>query len=226
MENMDGIISFLIACIELMMIINLVIFVKKDPLNKIILALIALLFLYQSLETLICFAGLNDQFIIYLAFFTITFLPPLGLHLVWNFTAVKSKLNLIFFIPAVFFVSYYAFTIRQFAVTQCTVLYASYYYPLGVLYGVLYYLPVVLSIYLLINFLRKNSDETKRKLGKILLYGYLFTFVPLIILVIIIPSAIFSVVSILCKLAVVLAVSFAFFALKNNEYLKRSSTHA
>ena len=56
MMNLDGAVSLLIACLELGYIINLLIFAKKNTVNKLVIAMIGLLFGYQFLEFLICFA--------------------------------------------------------------------------------------------------------------------------------------------------------------------------
>ncbi|MFH1197849.1 MAG: hypothetical protein V1720_19265 [bacterium] len=226
MENFDGIISFLIACIELMIIINLLIFIKKNALSWNVIALIILLFLYQSLETLMCFFGIKSQLVIYSAFFVITFLPPLGLNLIWNFVKIKSLPGKLFFLPAISFVIYYAFVVEKFTLAKCTVLYATYYYPLGDLYGFFYYLPIFITVFLLVKNMLSQPEGNEKKLTKILLTGYLLTFLPMILILLIFPSAIFSVDSILCKLAFILAIFLTFFALKNNGLLKRKNTNA
>ena len=77
--NLDGIISLLIACIELVYIVNLLIFAEKNSVNKLIIGIVTLLFGYQFIEFLICFVGLQNQIFIYLAFLDISLLPPLGL---------------------------------------------------------------------------------------------------------------------------------------------------
>lgn len=215
MENMDGIISLFIACIELLFIINLLIFAKKSTVNKLIIAQVILLFGYQLFEFLICFAGLKSQFFIYLAMFDITLLPPLGLYTVLLFTEKLKSYHKYIFIPALFFIIYYPLVLDQLAVTKCTVLYASYYYPLGPLYATFYYLPIIGSMIILNKKWGAEADPVKKSLTRIYFFGYIFTFIPSMIIAIFFPSFVNAVESLLCKMAFILAIHFTIFALKN-----------
>ena len=220
MENLDGIISLLIACIELLYIINLLIFAEKNSINKLVIGIISLLFGYQFIEFLICFVGLQKQIFIYLAFLDISLLPPLGLYTVIKFSAKESQYSKLIFIPALFFIIYYPFVIEQFAVTKCTVLYASYHYPLGELYGIFYYLPIIFSMIILNKKWGAETDPLQKTLARTFLFGYLFTFIPAMILAIAIPTFITAVDSLLCKLAFIFATFLMIFVLKNKTITK------
>lgn len=215
MEDFNGIISLLIACVELLLFVNLLFFSKKNKENKIAITIIALLFFYQIMEFMICYIGLNYQFVIYSAFAGITFLPPLTLYFILVFIKNESKWNKLIFLPAFLFVVYYLIVIEKFAVTHCTVLYAMYSYPLGDLYGVFYYLPILITIVLLAKSSKKENEVKRKVLKKILLYGYLLTFLPALILVLFIPDLVNAAESILCKFAFILAVALTLFVLKN-----------
>jgi hypothetical protein len=215
MENLNGIISLLIACTELVLIINLLAFAEKNRVNKLIFLQLFLLFAYQLLEFLICYVGLNTYIFIYLALFLISFLPPLGLYIVLNFWQFDNKLNKFIFLPAVFFVFYFPIVLDELAVTKCTVLYAAYNYPLGDLYGLFYYILIILTVYFLITKIKKSKDIQRQKLSKILVTGYLLTFIPGLIAAVIYPNFIEMIESILCKLSFIIAFSFSLFALKN-----------
>ena len=218
--NLDGIISLLIACIELLYIINMLIFAEKNSINKLVIGMIFLLFSYQFIEFLICFAGLQKQIFIYLAFLDISLLPPLGLYTVIKFSAKESQYSKLVFIPALFFIIYYPFVIEQFAVTKCTVLYASYHYPLGELYGIFYYLPIIFSMIILNKKWGAETDPLQKTLTRTFLFGYLFTFIPSMILAIAIPAFITAVDSLLCKLAFVFATFLMIFVMKNKTITK------
>lgn len=215
MENIDGLISLLIACIELLFIINLLIFAKKNIVNQLIILQVILLFGYQLLEFLICFAGLKSQLFIYLALFDITLLPPIGLYTVLLFTEKLKSYHKFIFIPALFFIIYYPLVLDQLAVTRCTVLYASYYYPLGPLYATFYYLPIIGSMIILNKRWGAETDPVKKSLTRTYFFGYIFTFLPSMIIAIFVPSFVNAVESLLCKMAFVLAIHFTIFALKN-----------
>jgi len=218
--NLDGIVSLLIACVELLYIINLLIFAKKNLINKLVIIIIFLLFGYQFIEFLICFVGLQKQIFIYFAFFDISLLPPLGLYTVIKFSGKESQYSKLVFIPALFFIIYYPFVIDQFAVTKCTVLYASYHYPLGDLYGIFYYLPIIFSMIILNKKWGAETDPLQKTLTRTFLFGYLFTFIPSMILAIAIPAFITAVDSLLCKLAFIFATFLIIFVLKNKTITK------
>ncbi|MFA5803776.1 MAG: hypothetical protein WC879_03940 [Melioribacteraceae bacterium] len=218
--NLDGIISLLIACVELLYIINMLIFSEKNSINKLVIGMIFLLFGYQFIEFLICFVGLQKQILIYLAFLDISLLPPLGLYTVIKFSVKESQYSKLVFIPALFFIIYYLFVVDQFAVTKCTVLYASYHYPLGELYGIFYYLPIIFSMIILNKKWGAETDPLQKTLTRTFLFGYLFTFIPSMILAIAIPTFLTAVDSLLCKLAFVFATFLMIFVLKNKTITK------
>lgn len=221
MNKYDGIVSLLFACIEIIYLINLLIFSEKNSINKLIIGIIALLFGYQFIEFLICNIGLQKQIFIYFAFLDITLLPPLCLYAVLKFSERESHFNKLVFIPALFFIFYYPFVLDQFAVTKCTVLYASYHYPLGELYGIFYYLPIIFSIIILNKKWGAEADPLKKSLTRTFLFGFLFTFIPSMILAIAIPTFLTAVESLLCKLAFVFASFLFYFALKNRKKIER-----
>jgi hypothetical protein len=215
MNSFDGIVSLLVACIELVIVINLLIFAEKNATNKLSIGMLALLFGYQFLEFLICSVGLQSQLIIYFAFFDITLLPPLGLYTVLEYSGKLKNYHKYVFVPALFFIIYYPFVLNQFAVTKCTVLYASYNYPLGSFYAVCYYLPVLATMLILNKKWGSDTDPRQKKNTRLFFFGYLFTFLPAMIIALLIPSFIIAVESLLCKMAFVLAVFVFIFVLKN-----------
>ena len=124
MEHWNGTISLLIACIEFLLLFNLLVFAEKNRLNKIAIIMIALLAAYQTMEFLMCQVELQSAFFPYFAFVIISFLPPLNLTILLT---LKPELELkllekIICLPAIFFLVYYTFIIPEFAVTSCTVL--------------------------------------------------------------------------------------------------------
>ncbi len=72
MDNWDGLGSLLIACIEFILLVNLVIFASKSKLNKLAMMLIFILMTYQLLEFLMCQVGLSSSFMAYFAFAVIS----------------------------------------------------------------------------------------------------------------------------------------------------------
>ncbi|MBP9121066.1 MAG: hypothetical protein KBF59_09395 [Ignavibacterium sp.] len=224
MDTWNGIISLLFACIEFLLLFNLIVFIEKNRINIIAMLMIALLAAYQSMEFLMCQVGLQESFYPYLAFVIIGFLPPLNLLLTFtlsNSINLKKKIYLIF-IPAIAFAIYYSFIIPEFGVTSCTVLYASYHYPLGDLFGAFYYLPILISIVLLIKFIKKAEDKKKKTIAKVLLFGSIFISFPVLIGFALMLSKNYSIISamesIMCKFAFIYAVCLSFVCLYNSPF--------
>ncbi|MGQ9642507.1 MAG: hypothetical protein ACUVT3_01465 [Ignavibacterium sp.] len=222
--NFDGIVSLLIACIEWILLINLLIFVKKDKINTIALIMIALLAGYQTMEFLMCNVGLTKPFYPYIAFLIISYLPPLNLVFVLHLTQkykVNKKIYLLFS-PAVFFSIYYLFFIPQFEVAKCTVLYASYHYPLGDLYGFFFYLPIVISMIILIKTIPGAEDMKYKLIYRVLLYSTIFISLPVVAGFTLMFAGSYTIISsmesIMCKFALVYALSLSFIILYNSPF--------
>ncbi|MFO7526217.1 MAG: hypothetical protein R6W68_12265 [Ignavibacteriaceae bacterium] len=218
--NWNGIISLFIACIELLLLINLITFAEKSRFNITAMVIVTLLFLYQSAEAFICTFGFEDPAFVYIAFVIISYLPPLGVLLAASLNNVKNKFLYLLFLPPLFFTFYYKIIIDEFAVTSCAVLYASYHYPLGDLYGAFYYLPIIATIIWLARTLKKVPDKKVKTISSVLLFGYIFTCIPNIIAFVLMAyenySLISKIESIMCKFAFILALCLSFAAIYNS----------
>ena len=214
---MNGIVSLIFALVELVLIIYVSRNRTKNKTNNLFFILLVLLFTYQFFEFLIC--GLNLKFpsVTYLAFVTITLMPPLGLYAVLNFSEFRTKFLNLLFLPALFFTVYYLLVLNEFEVLKCTPVYAAYNYPLGFLYGLFYYLPILAVI--IISFIRYKTIKiaSKRKLWKTLFTGYSVTFIPGFIFTRLFDEMLFAVESILCKFAFIL-VWFIVYFIKSNKF--------
>ena len=221
MDNWNGIGSLLITCIELILLANLLIFSEKNRLNNTANLIVLLLMIYQSFEFLICWVGFTSPFMIYLAFVDITFLPPLNLILIFRLLDYRKKASGLVFLPAISFIIYYAFLIDQFKVTSCAVLYASYYYPLGELYGTFYYLPITVSMILSVRIILKDKEKKKKFIAKILLTGNLIISIPVVTGFILMFTGNYYLVSkmesIMCKFAFFYALSLGIISLYNSK---------
>ncbi|MEP0860387.1 MAG: hypothetical protein HRF52_03000 [Ignavibacterium sp.] len=222
--NFDGIVSLLIACIEWILLINLLIFSKKDKTNVIALIMITLLAGYQTMEFVMCNLGLTKPIFPYIAFLIISYLPPLNLLLVLNLTQNYNlgRKNILLFSPALFFSIFYLFTLNQFQVAKCTVLYASYHYPLGDLYGFFYYIPILISMLILIRAIPKADDKKKKLIFKVLLYSTIFISLPVVVGFSLMFAGSYTIISsmesIMCKFAFVYALSLSFVILYNSPF--------
>jgi len=185
--------------------------------------MIALLASYQAMEFLMCQLELQSSFFPFFAFVLISFLPPLNLLLTINLKnqIINKKIYLIF-LPAILFSVYYLFVIPEFAVTSCTVLYASYHYPLGDLFGFFYYLPILISTILLVRFIKVCTDKKLKLIAKVLLLGSIFISIPVIVGFTLMLLKNYSIISamesIMCKFAFVYSVCLSFICLYNSPF--------
>ena len=220
--NWNGTVSLLFACLEFLLLFNLMIFAEKNKLNKIAIIMVALLVVYQTMEFLMCQVELQSSFFPYFAFVIISFLPPLNLILTLSLTHTLNLSRYFIFIPAISFSIYYTFVIPEFAVTSCTVLYATYHYPIGDLYGFFYYLPILISIILLAMFVKKENDRKKRLVGKVLLVGGVFISIPPVLGFSLMFAGSYSLISamesIMCKFAFIYALCLAFVCIYNSPF--------
>ena len=221
MNNWDGLGSLLIACIEFIILINLIIFASKNKFNKLAMMLIIILMTYQLLEFLMCQAGLDSSSMAYFAFAVISLLPPFNFILVAELYNFKSKVISLIFLPAVTFIIYYLFVIDQFTVTSCAVLYATYNYPLGDLYGLFYYAPVIAVIVLLVRGIKEGKDKKTLFISKVLLAGNIIISLPTAIAFILLATGdyylIAKIESIMCKFAFVYALCLSIVCLYNSK---------
>jgi hypothetical protein len=221
MINLNGLFSLLIACMEFILIINLLVFSERNKINFLGIILVGILAVYQGLEFLMCALNLKYSFLAYLAFLDISFLPPLNLYFILKYFRRNHRLNKALFIPAIAFVVYYYLVMDKFAVVSCSVLYASYSYPLGTVYGFFYYAPVVYAIIFLSLRIKKTNDETKKNLSRVLLGGLLFVSLPVLaafVLLAVHNGFLLGIIeSVMCKFAFVYAVCLGYFTLLNKK---------
>jgi len=213
MISFNGIGSLFIACIELLLILNLSLTAVKNRLNKLAFLILSLLFAYQAIEFTICYFNLRLQYLNLLALTVITFLPPLGLYFIVEFLELKINFKKLIFIPYVIFILIFLF--NRIEVTKCSPLYAVYNYPLGFIYGLFYYMPIVAIIFLLIKEVIITKEKIKKKLIIVLLSGFTLAFVPIIFLKLISATYRMAVESLVCKQALLLAMALAYFILTN-----------
>lgn len=211
--NWDGIISLLFFCIEAVLLVNVLFFSRKNGSLWKGPLIIALLAGYQLMEYLMCGLDLKYSFSAYIALSLISFLPPLGLLFVMDLLNKRFKMDMLLLLPPAAFMILYLFTMEDFAVVKCSVLYAVYNYPFGDIYGGFYYLPILITVFLLFSEL-KNRHSPQRKNSALLLTGYLVISVPVIIAFTLHFSGsdvlLGMVESIMCKSALVLAICYSF----------------
>ncbi len=220
MEDYSGIISLFIACLEIVFFINLLIFAEKNRENRIIIFVIILLFSYQFMEFLMCYSKSYSHILVYFSFVIISFLPPLILYLVLTIKKVNNRLRFLLFLPAVSLLVYYLFVMTGFEITTCTVLFVAYEMPLGDFYGIVYYSPIIISLYMLSKMVRNPIFVDKKINLLIMLWGLLLTFVPVALIIALFPFLIDYVESFFCKAASIIAFTLTIYAMRNSSKVK------
>jgi hypothetical protein len=210
--NWDGIVSLLFFSIEVILLLNLLYFGRKNKSVRNGILVVAFLSAYQLTEYLICGAGLKYSIVAFAAISIISFLPVLSLIFVLDLLNKRFRYDKLLFIPMLLLILYYMMVIPEFQVARCTVMYAVYNYPLGDVYGLLYYLPLLSLLILLFSGL-KTEDEGTRNDIKILIAGNLFTLIPVISAFALKFSGndnlLMMIESVMCKFALVLAVTYS-----------------
>lgn len=225
--NWEGIVSLLLASIEILLIFNLLVFVEKNKINYLIIFLVSLLASYQFMEFLICNQEMITPIYTYLAFLIITLVPSTNFILINRITKYNKRkpfraLETIFVISAFSLIVFYGLNYNLFEVKKCTVFYATYNYPLGFLYGVYYYLPILISFLMILNVLKKSDDQSLKSKLKILLFGYFFIITPPLVGFILrlfdLKEISVSMESILCKFAFFYALAVSYYSIYNSKF--------
>ncbi|MCB0749417.1 MAG: hypothetical protein KDC90_18285 [Ignavibacteriae bacterium] len=215
MENFNGLLSLILAVVELIIILFLVFKAAKNKINTLSISLMRLLFAYQFVEFLICGLDMRTSLFAYFALLAVTFMPPLSLYISLRLLNFNNRFYSFIFLPAIFFSIYYLFVVEEFAVTSCTVVYATYNYPLGFLYGLFYYLPILTTIIILGYNSYVSKISINANLSEILFLGYTITFIPGFIFTRVVPGMLEAAESVLCTFAFILFLFISYFVLKN-----------
>lgn len=218
MEKLNGLLSLFFASIELVIILLVFFRAEKSKINLLLIYLMLLLFAYQFIEFLICGLDFRTSLFAYFALLAVTFMPPLSLFItlrLWNYS---NRFYNAIFLPAILFSIYYLFVVEEFAVTSCTVVYATYNYPLGFLYGLFYYLPVLATMLILGYNSYTNKIRTKTNLSKVLFWGFTITFIPGFIFTRVVPGMLEAAESVLCSFAFILFLFISYFVFKNKNH--------
>jgi len=170
-----------------------------------------------------CYFDNYSNTLVYIAFFIISFLPPLVLLLVLTFYKVESKLKFLIFLPIVLLLFYYIFVLNGFEITRCTILFVAYEMPLGDLYGVIYYSPILLSIIILFKMINNPIFINKKLNFQIVLGGILLAFIPVALIIALFPFLIDYVESFFCKAASLIALTLTIYAMRNNNKINENT---
>ena len=212
-ELQPGFFSLVFFIIELCLLIIAVIKNRDHPFSIIIFSIMALLQIYQLTEFLLCI-GIDENVVGRIAITSITLLPPAGYFLSVKLSNWRFREYWIVLSAGIAFSLYYILLPNSISLVSCNPFYAIYSIPSGILYGVYYFGIILLSILLIaIQFARKNIRYgSKGGIG--LLVGFLSFLIPMGLTVLIESSTIIAIPSIMCKYAILLAITLFWFSFK------------
>lgn len=235
---MNGLVSLIFFGIELAILIVVIIFNRDHPHFWEIVAFLVLLQLYQLSEFLVCI-GVSVGFITRIGFVVITFLPPLGYFLCTRIVKWKFPDYWLGFAIAIGFSVYFILDTASVTFVECNPFFATYQstgtisigtstspYELRIsaLYSAFYFGSLLYSIWFLVENLIWAKDKIDNKYGTIVLIGFLSFMFPMLLMVILLPQYAVAVASILCKYALILAVTLLVFSfIKGKKPLEKTS---
>ncbi|MBN2458813.1 hypothetical protein JXB28_00885 [Candidatus Woesearchaeota archaeon] len=207
-------ISLLTAVVEFILAALIIARFRKSAVARFAAIFIFLLGFYQLTEFMLCTTGDIDAWA-RMGFITYTFLPALGLHLVFKLSDKMPK-AFVFYIPAIIFAGLAAFSKGFVVGGACHSVFISVHLMflnpsansiLYLIYGAYYAGFIFLGCFLAGLMLRKEKDEKKRKKMIVGLAAVLLATVPALLFVIIMPALGNQFPSIYCEFALLMAIA-------------------
>jgi len=207
-------ISLLTAVVEFTLVILILAKFRKSSVARFAAIFIFLLGFYQFTEFMLCTTGYID-FWARMGFITYTFLPALGLHLVFKLSDRMPK-AFVFYIPAIIFSALAVLSEGFVAGGACHSVFISveliFLNPaanavLYSVYGAYYAGFIFLGCFLAGLMIRKEDDAKKKRKMKVGLAGVLLATVPVLLFIIILPSFGAQFPSVYCEFALLVAIA-------------------
>ncbi len=157
--------------------------------------------------------GISENITGRIAFVIITFLPPTGYFLCTRVVGWKFPDYWIGFAGGLALSIYFLSVSESVVLTNCNPLYATYENNISTIYGIYYLGMIAYSILFIIGHMILGNKKIENKIGLIILLGYLSFLTPMYIMVLIDPLKFgLAIPSIMCKYALVLAVTLGIFS--------------
>lgn len=196
---------------------------KMGIMARLVTAMLISLATFQVAEYFVCTSGPGPEAISWsrLGFVAITFLPPLGLHLM-HVLAGKSarRLVMVAYLTMLAFAGFFLLASTAFSGHKCTGNYVIFQFSPNVtaLYSIYYFGWIMAGIGLGIRWadeLRAKGKKAAKKLQTVrgLIIGYLMFLVPTALAMTVNPAVRRGIPSVLCGFAVLLALVLAFYVL-------------
>ncbi len=206
---------------------------RLDTIARLTIATLGFLALFQISEYFVCGgAGMTAQGWAKVGYISITFLPPLGLHML-HVLAVKPQRKLVGvgYATALGFITYFLAYSGAFAGYQCTGNYVIFQLAVhsGLAYGIYYYgwlLTVLTLAYRWLGELKERTKIIKKRYQTVaaLAVGYLVFLVPTAIANTVKPETRQGIPSIMCGFAVLFALILALYIMPRIGRLRKTSS--
>ena len=185
----------------------------KSNRNRIAMALLACLAIFQFSEYNVC-GRFNLDALSWsrIGFVAITLLPPLGIHLIHEIAGIKRRqLVVLGYLLSAIFVYLFAFSSMAFQSHQCAGNYAIFQLAnrLGGLYFIYYYGLIFIALFMCI-WAMQSATKAQYLALKYLIGGYLFFLLPTTLVNTVKPSTIQGIPSVMCGFAVIFAIVLVF----------------
>lgn len=215
MEEFVGIPSLFIACLEYLLLINVVVFGHKNNVNIIAFIIIAIYSTNHLFEFFISQFNITNPFFVFLNFAAIAFLPAWSFYLVLKFWRHETKLQYLIFLPAFAFLFYFITQIDSFHVSNYYYFYITFSYPLRSEFGIYYFAMNISAMIILLIKIREPRQRYKRHLNIALILSCIVGFIIPLILLLFFPSTKTYAESVLNKFAFFYVLGLTYFSLKN-----------
>lgn len=222
MENFNGIIALLVACLELVLILNMLIFSEKNRLNILFIFLVLLLMFDQMFEFIICYFGQSGSGLIMVKFIALSFIPAVLMQTAFEILPGREKFTPLLYLPSLAFSAYYIIESGEFYISSCTIIFAEYQFPGKDLLGIYFYSAFIISTAVLFFTARKYENHRNRII--IIFAGLTIAVLPATI-AFLVSSTINEVrESLISKAAVMLALTLTYLSLKNKSSIIKKDT--
>lgn len=219
MENFKGVASLFIACMELVLVLNMIIFAKKNKMNLLIISFVGLLMLDQLFEFTICYFNVAPAGFLAIKFALFSLIPALLLHIVFEVYQGSRRLHYLFYPPVVVLIAVFLFSKTGFGINSCSLFFASYEFPGRDYLGAFIYLSFILSTTVL--FLALGKKVNHKKIIIVIFAGLTVSVLPATIAFLLSSSINGVRESLLSKSAVILALTLTYYTLKNRNEINK-----
>ena len=162
MEEFHGLFSLLVACIELVLAINLLVFGGRNSKSYLIAASALLLFIGQLVEFSACYFGYSNTLLTYVAVISFWFFAAALLETAAGMQGFSGKAVKLVYIPLIAYAFYLPLHLESLRISGCTIFHAEYSYP-GEYLTIAYFAVCITAALAVLFFGHSKTDEKNKK---------------------------------------------------------------